>query len=115
MKVILTILSIFISTTIAAQCQPGIDTVRAKLDVKVGTNIWDYFERDGTPLWKGVKGYDSMLIPNNGYAIQRMKIQAYDGYIVYHTSPDCVAVVADILDSKRKRIKGILVFDRPYN
>lgn len=115
MKLSLTILSIFICTALAAQCQPGIDTVRAKMDIKVGTNVWDYFEADGKPLWKGVKGYDSTLIPKNGYAVQRMKIKAYDGYVVYHVAADCVAIVADMLDSKKKRIKGFLCFYAPYN
>lgn len=116
MKLILTILSIFACTAIAAQYPPGAITVRAKLDVKVGTGIWDYYNPNGVPAWKGVKGYDEKLIPAGGYPVQREKnLLGIQGYIVFLEKEDGVMERIDMLDSKKKRIKGFLMSFRPYN
>lgn len=123
MKYLLTILMFFVLTnSVNSQCEARLDTIKVKMDIKTLINIWDYYEPDGTPLWKGKKYYNEKLIPAGGWAQQREKnLLGVIGYVVQETRvPDepgvgCPMFIINKLDSKKKPIKGFLLSHRPYN
>lgn len=109
MKLILTILTVFIFTS-SVYCQ--IDTL--KLDtvpafVKVNKCLtWNYYHANGVLLWGGAE-YDPALVPTNGYMTQSINLkpnyEVIKGFAVIRNYSDgSMKEVTGWLDNKKKKI-----------
>lgn len=81
MKYLLIILLI-ISKSVSAQIDTTkLDTVAVYIYYFNTTQYYDYYNANGVPAWKKVKGFDSALIPPGGWAIATGYVDPYS-YIV---------------------------------
>ncbi len=81
MKILFTIVLILCSRFVNAQCDTStIYNLRMTLDMRMNTNKWNYYNRNGVLAWANVNGYDSTLIPQGGYAIRQTTNKVVDGY-----------------------------------
>ena len=112
MKALFTILIILFSKVVAAQCDTSsMDTIRVIFDMRMNTQYFDYYNSDGTILWKRLK-FDSTLIPQGGFALRIRTNKTLEGYAVFKVvNPDnCLTVLVRWLDLNWKDIDGIVKY-----
>lgn len=105
MRTILTILIISLSLTTKAQCN-SYDTIKTTYYLYDTARIWTYLNKDGSPAWKNVKGWDASLVPKGGSAVvveclPKIKI---NGYVVWYADSLCRRTQVGWLDSKKKTL-----------
>ena len=108
MKTLFTILLVFLLAGCRAQSQYVFDTVKVSYEFKQETNKWDYYNSNGSLAWGNVTGYDSTLIPQNGYAQRRYKNLTVNGYIVFKKDVGSSWGGKPIycLDANKKKLEG---------
>lgn len=112
MKTLLTILLVIITTSVKAQCDSSsMDTIRVVFDMRMNTQYFDYYNSDGTILWKRLK-FDSTLIPQGGFARRVMTNKTLEGYAVFRVvNPDnCFTALVRWMDLNWKDIDGIIKY-----
>jgi len=106
---------LLISSTAYGQCDTT-ETVRMPLYFHVTdtSHYWNYYEANGTVLWRNVKEYDVSLIPAGGFIGNGDYIkQPYivKGFGLFRVKRDCCIEIIKRVDVNNKdiEIKGRLI------
>lgn len=114
MKYILLLVILLNSFVSKSQCKNyELDTVRATFDLKMRTNVWDYYNPGGSPAYKNVKGYDSTLIPKYGFAKRRLTNKLnVEGYVIYMIVDErfCKKSIFRFVDLNWKDFDGFIMY-----
>lgn len=79
--------------------------------MKMNTKYFDYYNPDGTILWKRLK-FDSTLIPQGGFALRIRTNKTLEGYAVFKVTDPvrCTLCLIRWMDLNFKDIDGTVKY-----
>jgi hypothetical protein len=113
MKKLLTIIILLYATVSSGQTQEfrppcyyiaKLDTIPHNFIISDKVRKYNYYNKDNSLAWGGVKEYSETLVPGAGIEIYipGNKLTLVKGYKVERTMPDCKVIFVEYLDANKK-------------
>lgn len=120
MKLVITILTIFVLTqNVKAQCETGTIKMPHTFYVTDTAHGWNYYEANGTILWRNEPSFNLSLIPQGGYVTYgELFKQPYTikGFLISYVKSNCnmdsVLMRTDV-NGKNIDVKGRVIAPNP--